>query len=301
MAKRSVTIASMAIVSLLAFFLLFRDNCTPKLLLNMENTDTLPHSFRMMSDHITPKPQQHLPSLLGLNTLLASASHQFSEKSLKKILKTIPSKNVVLLDLRQESHGFINGIAVGWYGRHDWGNVGKKLEEIEADEAAKLTEIKSNGEAEIFVDKSFHKTKTVKVESVATEEELAKQFGVEYVRIPVTDHERPTDNDVEAFLAYVRLLPVNTWIHFHCVGGHGRSTTFLAMYDMMHNARDVGFDDIILRQQLLGGADLTENDKSSWKSRLQQERLDFLKVFYRYCQETPGTSWTAFAGELLHK
>ena len=56
-------------------------------------------------------------------------------------------KPLVIVDLRQESHGFLQiqepllkecEIAVGWYVERDWINVGKGLASIEADETGRL-------------------------------------------------------------------------------------------------------------------------------------------------------------------
>ena len=45
---------------------------------------------------------------------------------------------ICIVDLREESHGFFDGIAVSWYGEHDWGNVGLTQEEALADEAERI-------------------------------------------------------------------------------------------------------------------------------------------------------------------
>lgn len=39
---------------------------------------------------------------------------------------------------------------------------------------------------------------------------------------------------------------------FHCEAGEGRTTAYMAMYDMMKNP-DVSLKDILYRQHLLGG------------------------------------------------
>lgn len=128
-------------------------------------------------------------------------------------------------------------------------------------------------------------------ENVQTEEELAKSLGMSYLRITVTDHEKPLDDQVDLFVESVRNLPQDTWLHFHCRGGAGRTTTFMAMYDMMHNANNVSFEDIMKRQNLIGGSDLLKSEDKDES----QDRSDFMNKFYDYCKENQDgfqTSWS---------
>lgn len=91
------------------------------LIVNMENLSELPNKFRKSIDSIR-----------------ASGSSQFSENSLKIILDLLPQGQVTIVDLREESHGFINGIAVSWWIDRNWGNIGKSLAEIQKDEKQNL-------------------------------------------------------------------------------------------------------------------------------------------------------------------
>lgn len=128
-------------------------------------------------------------------------------------------------------------------------------------------------------------------ESVQTEEELAKNLGMSYLRITVTDHEKPLDDQVDLFVESVKNLPQDIWLHFYCRGGAGRTTTFMAMYDMMHNAKNVSFEDIMKRQTLIGGSDLLKGEDQDES----QDRLNFMNVFYNYCKDNKDgfqTSWS---------
>ncbi len=112
-----------------------------------------------------------------------------------------------------------------------------------------------------------------------------------YLRITVTDHEKPLDDQVDLFVETVRNLSQGTWLHFHCRGGAGRTTTFMAMYDMMKNSKNVSFNDIMKRQNLIGGSDLLSGEDEDGT----QDRLDFMNMFYNYCKENQNgfqTSWS---------
>ena len=85
-------------------------------------------------------------------------------------------------------------------------------------------------------------------------------------------------------------MPKDSWLHFHCKEGIGRTTTFMIMYDIMKNYNNATLDEIIYRQLVLFG--LTEKNFNSF---LSKERLDFFTKFYQYVQEENTdfkTSWS---------
>ncbi len=69
---------------------------------------------------------------LGLETLSISGSAQFSREGLRQLQEKLAGKKLLVVDLRQESHGFLNGWPVSWYADHDWANLGKTLKEVES-------------------------------------------------------------------------------------------------------------------------------------------------------------------------
>lgn len=276
-----IVIASLIIIILgVSFYPLFIKDKSPLLILNMWNNDELPRNFRMTSDPIAKK-EGKLPALTGLDQLNASGSAQFSAEALQAVLKKIAHPNVSIVDLRQESHGFIDGIAVSWYGEHDLANLGKSLSQIQQDERQRLRDALDQIFILVYWNRKFPFPLFVK--SAETEADITKNHEVGYLRLPVADHMRPVDAIVDEFVRFISSIPKKTWIHFHCAAGEGRTTTFLAMYDMLHNAGKVSFDDIIRRQQLLGGIDLKDiNSSKDWKVPYIKERLAFLEQFYRY-------------------
>src|SRR5260221_8060214 len=199
-------------------------------------------------------------SLEGLSTLDTSGSHQYDETQLQNIITRVdPNDFVILVDLRQESHVFINGIPVSWYADDDWANVGRSLAWIEEDETLHLVRMvaaRSITVGTVVKGKdgqvSMKDPVNVDVKDATTEMGLAHQLGIDYIRIPVSDHCRPTDDMVDRFVTFVHGLPANAWLHFHCHGGDGRTTTFMALYDMIRNAQNVSLDDTVARQSLIG-------------------------------------------------
>ncbi|WP_304519483.1 phosphatase domain-containing protein [Clostridium estertheticum] len=111
----------------------------------------------------------------------------------------------------------------------------------------------------------------------------------------MSDHLKPKDDQVDLFVKETQKISTNdTWLHFHCRGGVGRTTTFMAMYDMMNNAKQVSFEDIIQRQVLIGGSDILKKDDEGNKTG-DENRADFLKQFYQYSKQNNDnfkTSWS---------
>lgn len=265
-------------------------NESPRLVVNSDNKASTPRNFRT-TDRKLKNSSKHSPSTEGFYELRASASSQFSEKGFEKIIAKIDDAELMVIDLRQESHGFIDGTAVSWFIDHNWANNGKTYSEVIQDEEIRLNELKNHGHVKLIHNGSIIR---VPFSTICSERELIESKGYQYTRIPVTDHKKPTDESVDLFIATVLSLPKKSWLHFHCNAGMGRATTFLVMYDIMRNGHLVSLKDIYERQALLGGKDFSSPiSKESWKAPYQQERLALLEQFYRYWNETKGTiSWT---------
>ena len=247
------------------------------------------------------------PSRAGLSSLNISGSAQFGRMSLESIKTGLQSYSMIIVDLRQESHGFVNGLPVSWYQGRDQMNWGRSIEEIEAGEKGRLAALFKARTIKVYTLtqpkdppalKKGADPMTVKVHTVSTERELCEELGIFYMRMPVPDYMRPSGRQVDRFIKLARASGKNTWIHVHCEAGDGRTTAFLTMYDMMHNARTVSFEDIVHRQWLLGGIDLmATNARAPWKREYARKRAEFIKKFYHYCRENRDgfkTTWPAW-------
>ncbi len=269
-------------------------NSKVNLVIDTENNDVLPKNFRTTKDEINSEKAGNI-NLAGMSDLNISGSGALSEKGLAMIKEKIGDRPIIDIDLRQEDHGFVNGMGISWFGKNDQANKGISREQIIDDEKNKLNEISKNKHVsfdQLPKGKSVNTIKEINnPEKVQIEEELAKSLGLSYMRLTVTDHEKPLDDQVDLFVESVRNLPKDTWLHFHCRGGAGRTTTFMSMYDMMHNAKNVSFEDIMKRQTLIGGSDLLKGEDQDES----QDRSDFMNKFYNYCKENQDgfkTSWS---------
>lgn len=114
-----------------------------------------------------------------------------------------------------------------------------------------------------------------------------------YLRIPVVDNERPTDEMVDNFILFITSLKGENWLHFHCDMCIGRTTTFMSMYDMMKNSNNIEFINILKRQALLGNINFETFEEKGI-------RLDFLKNFYQYARNNNDnfkTLWSTLVKE----
>lgn len=261
------------------------------LVLNMENISLLPRNFRMSTNEMddTVRP----PSTIGLEKLKASGSGQFSQRSLEWMLNIIPSSSILIVDLREESHGFLNGHAMSWYANMNLGNLGKSVEEIHFDENMCLQDSLHMGGVYFYHNENPFPF-LIGVNYACNEQMLAEFYGLHYMRLPCTDHRKPTDAVVDDFIALLRSRPHDQWLHFHCSAGKGRTSTFMTMLDIFLNAKEVSLEDIISRQKLIGGKDFWNLPSTdSWKYDSMVDRIDFLKEFYTYCQTaSENQTWT---------
>jgi hypothetical protein len=258
------------------------------------NSDA-PGNFRTLQD--SPHRDEEtalLPTRIGMLFLRASGSAQFSEKNLQWIKHKLGKYKITVVDLRQEAHGFLNGLPISWYMAEDQINRGKGLAQIESDEESRLDGLLRKKDVTVFKladsdePQGFERgvdPELVKVNDAVTEKQLCADLELYYVRLPVADYQRPADKEVDRFIELVRSMDQDSWLHIHCAQGVGRTTIFLAMFDMMHNAKYVSLEDIVKRQWLLGGIDLLSTDVSNqWEYPYAEERANFVRHFYQYCQ-----------------
>lgn len=212
--------------------------------------------------------------------LKMSGSATLGPKALKEIAKPVKKNKTVLyvFDLRQESHGLINDQPVTWQADRDWANADLNHDEAIRRERRQLGDLRVG-----------ERINGTEIKSIETEESMVRSSGHQYVRLTVTDHVRPVDSEVDRFIEAIRTMPENSWIHFHCRAGKGRTTTFMVLYDMLVNARYLPFDDIINRNTKLSNDYdvLTVGDPKDWKYPYQKERADFVRAFYEYAKENP--------------
>ena len=268
-----------------------------------------PRNFRMASDNWRVEPEDEPPTREGLDNLRISGSAQCTAAGFASLYTKLsaaaaaPGAPIYDVDLRQESHGFADGLPVSWHKKNNLANEGKTPEEVALDEEERLADLA--GVTTTFVpkgktDKGRVEAFTFAPQNVQTEKEVVEALGFRYVRFYVTDRTQPDTETIEAFLDFVDSLPGDAWLHFHCRAGHGRTTTFMAMYDMIRNP-GIPAETIIERQHLIGGADLTAMKDEEWKNERIVQRLETLKLFSEYVRARHAGETTLRWGEWIEE
>lgn len=273
----------------------------------------LPRHFRTAQDAFhAPAKRFHLaagyvPSREGLDSLSISGSAAFTPAQLKNVVAKLREKTagpIYDVDLRQESHGFLDDIPVSWYGRRDWANIGKSHGAVRADERRRLRAACGHTAYIASLDKhKLPKGGTVRrVMRYATEREVAEAAGMRYVRITATDHVWPSAEEIDRFIRFYRTVPKDAWLHFHCEAGVGRTTAFMVMTDMMRNP-GVPLGDILCREHEIGGFyygayPIEAGSDADWKTPYYEEKVRMMAHFYQYVQACHAdgyrTSWSSW-------
>ena len=263
--------------------------------IDLKLANALPRNFRTTENPVKATNGEP-PSTTGLSDLRASGSGEFTPAGLKLLL-TRTRGPVTVFDLRQETHIFVNELPISWYASRDWANVGRSSSAIEADEASRVRSLTVGSEIVIRPGEAVKKGSAnsatpqhVQVKNASIERDVVGATGASYVRITVTDHAQPVDDEVDRFVLAVRALPENAWAHFHCEAGRGRTTTFMVLYDMLRNANRVLLEDIVRRQKILGyDYDvLHPAEPGNWKAPYTADRAAFVGAFYDYARANPN-------------
>lgn len=236
----------------------------------------------------------------AINELQASGSAQFTESGLKDLKEKFSKMSLMIVDLRRESHGFVDTLPISWMlWPTNWSNIGWTIEQIGDDEEKKLNVLRHEKTITMFrVAKEnqqiIRSPMTVTVTSAYTESNLAAREGVGYIRVPVSDHRAPSVEQINQLITLFKTKPPSGWLHFHCKGGKGRTTTFLTMWDILHNAKKDSFEAIVARGEQLSSYSLLQAKSKKYLPEFQ-ERIKVLQAFYDYCKGNQDNYKTPFS------
>ena len=275
----------------------------PVLILDDQNHIDLPNHYRSsltaFPASITPQP-----SRLGLETLKASGSAEFNKQNFSQIINHIGDHPIIFVDLRKESHGFLNEIPISWYGFQNWENKDRTPKEVDTLEKKLLQRLNNKKQIIAYQKKSVEEKDTfipdlISYNQVLTEQQFVKNLNSQYKRFYILDHAPPEIDQIDSFVQFVEKTPENTWLHFHCRTGKGRTTTFLVLYDIIRNAKQVKFNDIIKRHALIGGENILETTKNKlWKVMLKKRKSHLIEAFYQYVTDPNGYRMNSFSAWL---
>ena len=213
-----------------------------------------------------------------------SGSAQFSEAQFGDLAEKLreQSEEVWIVDCRLETHGLINGIAVSWCGDDNGANLGKTVEEVETEEKA-LSDLTGKTVMAYTAEKDQPKDGVeLVVEKWETERALVENEGMRYMRLACPDHCWPPSEVIDSFIGFAAGLEKDTWLHFHCQAGSGRTGAFMTIYEMMQKT-DVPVEEILQHQADTGSGNLVERADPE-KSPDKKERCVLARAVYQYIQ-----------------
>ncbi len=275
------------------------------LVIDIASPRELPFNARSTDEKISTRPLPNgapVPAD-GLVALRMSGSGQFCQNQFWALQETLtPDRQVTVVDLRAEPHGFINNMAVSW------GPLGR----LPAEPATQLerrwlaaARSTSRATATAFALDGYTNSADwesidlrINVRETSTEDRFVRRVTWGYRRFDTLDFTAPTDAVVDEFVDFISSRDASTWLHLHCDTGLGRTTTFMTLVDMMANSGRASASALIERQHRLGGSDLANTSDSNRVSATgKRDRLDFVENFYRYCRQSAPNfrqSWSAW-------
>lgn len=276
-------VVSPAIASEDIFMVFDRDSAPNPKRLRTTSDPYLEDRVKLLNDREIP-----IPSREGLDALNLIGCGQFNVKDIEALHQK-NQKTLHVVDLREESHGFIDGVPISWFAQKNSMNKGLKTEEIIEKEKAMLEGLKGLGTigAHSIIEKGegviadVAETVIKKPSLIQTEPELMQSMNIQYHRAPVTDLNAPEPTIIEQYIHEMQTIPKGAQTLLHCRAGAGRTTSFMVLWDIYNNADKLAFDEIILRQYLIGGIDIVDALNGPMYKRAEAlKRYEVLADFY---------------------
>ena len=132
-----------------------------------------------------------------------------------------------------------------------------------------------------------------------TERDIVQDLGGHYY-LPLKGHGEWLNNDqfIEDTIHFFKSIPSNAHLYVHCAHGKGRTTSYLALYDIFRNAKKVPLNDITNRHYCLGREDVLNTKLwpgGTWTQDALDARRDLMVRFHNYMTDTNGydhQTWT---------
>ncbi len=185
----------------------------------------LPENWRS-SESAPPRIKENA----GLKALMASGSGQFCREQFYALRGALNGRDVVVVDLRQEPHAFLDGAAISW-GPPDQIDSNRTAPAVERLEQAWLNRLVAGKFTTVtqYASRTFADTKTwlpitfkLDIRDAAVESHLVSEAHWKYFRIAAPDTIVPRDQDIDRFISLVRELE-GSWLHLHCDTGGNRT------------------------------------------------------------------------------
>lgn len=219
--------------------------------------------------------------LRDIPTLNISGSAQFTKDQLLNLKNYINKDNICIVDLRQESHGMINDLAISFLNPYKDLNNGFTTEQTIKAENSLLNKIKIGNTIQLYKHTGIF-IKDITVDFISNESQLVTEADMQYKRFAVKDNSAPTPDIVDQFVEFIKNKPDDIHLHFHCAAGKGRTTSFMVMYQAMKNNSNLTLEQLLSYQYNIGGVNLHDNNI----------QYNFLEDFCNYVQKNKDSNYS---------
>ena len=265
---------TLKVISFISLFLLFTSLISSKPLCFTSNKNESIITIDSTSSVGLPMRLRDIP------TLNISGSAQFTKDQLLNLKNSINKDNICIVDLRQESHGMINDLAISFLNPYKDLNNGFTTEQTIKAENSLLNKIKIGNTIQLYKHTGIF-IKDITVDFISNESQLVTEADMQYKRFAVKDNSAPTPDIVDEFVEFIN-KPDDIHLHFHCAAGKGRTTSFMVMYQAMKNNSNLTLEQLLSYQYNIGGVNLHDNNI----------QYNFLEDFCNYVQKNKHSNYS---------
>lgn len=266
---------TLKLISFISLFLLFTSLISSKPLCFTSNKNESIITIDSTSSVGLPMRLRDIP------TLNISGSAQFTKDQLLNLKNSINKDNICIVDLRQESHGMINDLAISFLNPYKDLNNGFTTEQTIKAENSLLNKIKIGNTIQLYKHTGIF-IKDITVDFISNESQLVTEADMQYKRFAVKDNSAPTPDIVDEFVEFIKNKPDDVHLHFHCAAGEGRTTSFMVMYQAMKNNSNLTLEQLLSYQYNIGGINLHDNNI----------QYNFLEDFCNYVQKNKDSNYS---------
>lgn len=266
---------TLKVISFISLFLLFTSLISSKPLCFTSNKNESIITIDSTSSVGLPMRLRDIP------TLNISGSAQFTKDQLLNLKNSINKDNICIVDLRQESHGMINDLAISFLNPYKDLNNGFTTEQTIKAENSLLNKIKIGNTIQLYKHTGIF-IKDITVDFISNEFQLVTEADMQYKRFAVKDNSAPTPDIVDEFVEFIKNKPDDIHLHFHCAAGKGRTTSFMVMYQAMKNNSNLTLEQLLSYQYNIGGVNLHDNNI----------QYNFLEDFCNYVQKNKDSNYS---------
>ena len=264
---------TLKVISFISLFLLFTSLISSKPLCFTSNKNESIITIDSTSSVGLPMRLRDIP------TLNISGSAQFTKDQLLNLKNSINKDNICIVDLRQESHGMINDLAISFLNPYKDLNNGFTTEQTIKAENSLLNKIKIGNTIQLYKHTGIF-IKDITVDFISNESQLVTEADMQYKRFAVKDNSAPTPDIVDEFVEFIKNKPDDIHLHFHCAAGKGRTTSFMVMYQAMKNNSNLTLEQLLSYQYNIGGVNLHDNNIQDFCNYVQKNKDSNYSISY---------------------